>query len=204
MPYELTTLTGPVLGAGTLSERARAWMAQDRAEGECLGIWRSDIGVPGRLFVLREFEDAAALARERMRALMSDDPFNCRDIATDLSMESYEGFAFLPAARRGSYGGVFELRTYHLKIGGLPPTLAGWEAAIEPARTYTDHLVTNMFALDGPPRITHIWGFSSVEERLALRADHFGRGLWPPENGPDNIRHATSVIAMAEEGWPIS
>jgi len=27
-----------------------------------------------------------------------------------------------------------------------------------------------MYALDGPPRITHIWGFSSLEERAALRA----------------------------------
>jgi len=44
----------------------------------------------------------------------------------------------------------------------LPGTMAGWRDAIEPARAYTDHLVTNMYALDSPPRITHIWGFASV------------------------------------------
>ena len=32
-------------------------------------------------------------------------------------------------------------------------------------------------ALDGPPRITHIWGFSSLEERGRLRARYYAEGL---------------------------
>lgn len=57
--------------------------------------------------------------------------------------------------------------------------MASWQEAIAPASEYTSHPVTNLYALDGPPRITHIWGFSSLEERAALRAHHYAAGLWP-------------------------
>ncbi|UDL96740.1 NIPSNAP family protein [Lichenihabitans sp. PAMC28606] len=64
----------------------------------------------------------------------------------------------------------YEFRTYWLTPGGLPATLAAWEAAIGPARDYTEHLVVNMYALDGAPRITHIWGFTWRREQLCVRA----------------------------------
>jgi hypothetical protein len=100
-------------------------------------------------------------------------------------------------------GGIYEFRTYHLKPGGLPPTLAGWKKAIEPAREYTSHLAINMYALDGPPRITHIWGFESLEERAALRAKFYAAGLWPPQGGPEQILEATSTIALSEDSSPL-
>ncbi|WP_348645291.1 NIPSNAP family protein [Methylobacterium sp. BTF04] len=113
-------------------------------------------------------------------------------------MDSYAPFPFLPTIRAGERGGVYEFRTYQLKPGGLPPTLAGWEAAIEPARDYTDHLVVNMYALDGAPRITHIWGFASLEERSGLRARAYAAGVWPPKGGPEQIARATSTIALPQ------
>lgn len=33
--------------------------------------------------------------------------------------------------------------------------MVGWNAAMAPAQDYTRHLVTNMCALDGAPRVTH-------------------------------------------------
>jgi len=90
-----------------------------------------------------------------------------------------------------------------LKPGGLPPTLAGWEKAIQPAREYTSHLIINMYALDGPPRITHIWGFQSLEERAMLRAKFYAAGLWPPQGGPEQILEATSTIALSEDNSPL-
>ncbi len=202
MIYELVTLTAGVLDATAIISSAREWVA-DSADGETLGMWRADIGQPGQVFILRAFPSSEALETERDRALAVDDAFGARSHGARISMETYSGFPFLPPARRGQFGGVFEFRTYVLKPGGLPATLAGWEAAIAPAKAYTDHLVINMFARDGAPRITHIWGFESVEQRFALRREHFSKGLWPPKGGPQNIERASSVIALAEEGWPI-
>jgi NIPSNAP len=202
--YEFATLSFPLLAGATASEGARTWVSGPDATGTLLGCWRSEIGTLGRLFVFRGFESADALARERRRALLSANPFNAGGAVTALEMDSYQPFAFLPPVETGPRGKVYEFRTYRLKPGGLPATLAGWQQAITPARDYTAHLVINMYALDGSPRITHIWGFSSLEQRAARRAAAYGAGVWPPKGGPENILHATSTIGLPEEYSPLS
>ncbi len=129
---------------------------------------------------------------------MSANPFNAGRLITGLEMDSYQGFPFLPPARPDTHSDVYEFRTYKQKPGGLPVTLAGWEAAVGPAREYAAHLVINMFALDGPPRITHIWGFESLAQRASLRSTAFATGVWPPKGGPENALEAVSVIALPE------
>lgn len=202
--YELATLSSPLLLVSQVSEAARAWVMEPDANGSLLGCWRTDIGTLGRLLVLRGFGSADELATERQRALHSTNPFNAGNTATALEMDSYAPFPFLPPVKTDTYGNVYEFRTYKLKPGGLPPTLAGWEQAIGPAREYSAHLVINMYALDGPPRITHVWGFSSLEERAALRAKSYAAGIWPPKGGPENILEATSTIALPEAYSPLS
>ncbi len=61
-----------------------------------------------------------------------------------------------------------------------------------------------MYALDGAPRITHIWGFRSLEERAALRSRAYEAGIWPPKGGPDQIAEATSTIALPQGRSPLS
>ncbi len=201
--YELTTLSCPILSLSKAWDDARAFIGEDDAAGELLGSWRTEIGQLGRLLLLRGFETAEELAAERRRALLSVDPFHAGGVVTAVSMESYAPFPFLPPVQPRPMGGIYEFRTYHLKPGGLPPTLAGWKKAIKPAREYTSHLVINMYALDGPPRITHIWGFESLEQRAALRAKFYAAGLWPPQGGPEQIAEATSTIALPEDSSPL-
>ncbi len=204
MFYELTTLSCPLLAVGQAAEAAQAWTAEPAAGGSPFGLWRTEIGTLGQLLVLRGFDTREALAAERERALLSDDPFHVSSIAIALSMESYLPFPFLPPIRLGARGPAYEFRTYRLKPGGLKPTLAGWQATIEPAREYTDHLVINMYAVDGPPRITHIWGFADLGQRAALRAGAYARGIWPPHGGPEQIAEATSTITLPAAGSPLS
>jgi hypothetical protein len=201
--YELTTLSCPILSVPEVSVGALAFVSDDGAAGELLGCWRTEIGQLGRLLLLRGFETAEELAAERRRALLSVDPFHAGGVVTALSMDSYAPFPFLPPVQPRPMGGIYEFRTYYLKPGGLPPTVAGWKKAIEPAREYTSHLVINMYGLDGPPRITHIWGFESLEQRAALRAKFYAAGLWPPPGGPEQIVEATSTIALSEDSSPL-
>lgn len=202
MLYEIATLGGSVFASNRALAGARNWV-NNAATGTLLGIWHTDIGRIGELLILRTFESEDALRAERHRALMSEDPFGSASSKVRLTMESYALFPFLPDPGPRAYGGTFEFRTYHLTPGGLPGTMAGWEAAIGPAHAYTDHLVAALYALDGSPRITHIWGFESVEERNRLRRKHYAAELWPPTGGPERIEHATSTVAIAEPGLPI-
>jgi hypothetical protein len=201
--YELVTLSFQLLSASEVSEGARVWVAAPEATGTVLGCWHTEIGALGRLLILRGFESADELGRERRRALLSTNPFNAGRMVTALEMDNYTPFPFLGPVRAGGDGKVYEFRTYRLKPGGLPPTLAGWEQAIGPAHEYTTHLVTNMYALDGAPRITHIWRFASLDERASLRSGAYAAGVWPPKGGPENILEATSTIALPETWAPL-
>lgn len=200
MLYELATLSCHLLAVGKVAQGAAAWAEDPEAGGTLLGCWRTEIGPVGRVLVLREFAQPEDMTAEHRRALMSEDPFNGGGAITALEMDSYAPFPFLPPVTLEGRGSIYEFRTYRLKPGGLPPTLAAWEAAIAPARNYTKHLVTNLYALDGPPRITHVWAFDSLEQRASLREAHFANGTWPPKGGPDQIAEAMSVIALPVAG----
>lgn len=203
MFYELATLSGPLLKLREMDAAAQDWMA-DAAAGTVLGRWRTDIGQLGQVLLLRQFDSLKYLSEERRRALLDRDPFRVRGLATSVAQESYEGFPFLAPAAPRQAGGIYEFRTYFLTVGGLPATLDGWEAAIGPAKDYTDHLVINMFALDGRARILHIWGFESLQQRSELRERHYATGTWPPKGGPEHIDHAMSLIALSNDGSLLS
>lgn len=200
MLYELTKLSVSALELDMASVRAWQWVTAPGAGGRVVGIWRTELGDLFQLLLLRVFDSDDELWRERRRAQLDSTPFNIVNTHTALSMESYQPFPFLPPApsQLAQPGAFYEFRTYWLKPGGLTPTLAGWEQAIAPAQAYTAHLIINMYALDGPPRITHIWTFSSLEQRARLRAEHFAAGLWPPQGGPQQIARATSFICLAQ------
>ena len=200
--YELATLSCSLLSFSRVSEGVRAFVSEPDAKGELLGCWRTDIGTLGRMLVLRGFQTPEDLAAERRRALFSANPFNAGNVISALEMDSYAPFPFLPPVKPGAYGKIYEFRTYKLIPGGLPPTLAGWEAAM-PAREPMSHLVINMYALDGAPRITHIWPYAGVDERFAIRAKSYADGIWPPKGGPEHILEATSTIALPELYSPL-
>lgn len=203
MFYELATLSGPLLKLAEMDAAAQDWVA-DAAAGTVCGRWRTDIGPLGQVLLLRQFDSERNLGEERRRALLNRDPFRVRGLAASIAQESYQRFPFLPPVAPRNAGGVYEFRTYFLTVGGLPATIEGWKAAIEPAKDYTDHLVINMFALDGRPRIVHLWGFDSLRQRSELRERHYAAGTWPPKGGPEHIDHATSVIALSNDGSPLS
>jgi NIPSNAP len=203
MLYEFATLSFHPLNARKATAGAEAYVTGTEARGRLLGCWTTDIGALGRMFVLRGFADAAELAAERKRALFSANPFGAAEVLTGLEMDSYAPFPFLPPVVPGSYGKVYEFRTYQLKPGGLPPTIAAWEAAM-PARGKLSPLLINMYALDGAPRITHIWPYASLDARAAIRADAVAKGIWPPKNAPEHFFAATSMIGHPTAASPLA
>jgi hypothetical protein len=203
MVYEFTTLSFHPLNAGKATAGAEAYVTGAEARGRLLGCWTTDIGSLGRMFILRSFADAAELTAERQRALFSANPFGAGEVLTGLEMDSYAPFPYLPPVEPGKFGKVYEFRTYHLKPGGLPPTMAAWEAAL-PERTKLSPLLINMYALDGAPRITHIWPYASLDARAAIRAESVARGVWPPKNAPEQFLEATSMIGMPTAASPLA
>jgi NIPSNAP protein len=184
MIYEMATLSIKLGTAAKAIAGIGDYVKAPGAKGSLLGCWSTEIGDLNQLLVLRGFDDHAQLLGERERILRTTDPFGAGDAITSLNFDSYAPFPFLPPVKPGKYGAVYEIRTYKLKHGGVPHTIAAWEAAV-PARCELSPLSIAMYALDGPPRFTHIWPYASLDARAAVRADSVAKGIWPPKGGPD-------------------
>lgn len=194
--YELTTLSTVIFGPAKAAPAIKEWVGAPDARGKLFGAWFSDIGHLNQVYLLRGFDSIDEMMTERERALRAPDAFGCGDLLTDLSMESYKSLDFLPPVEAGAFGPFYEIRTYPLAHGGLMPTTEKWAATI-PARAEYSKLTVAMYSLDGIPRLTQIWPYSSLEARAKARAESVADGHWPPKGGPDWLGAAmTSTIAL--------
>lgn len=180
--YELTTLKTILFGAGKAAPGIQSFLAA--GQGQLLGAWAADIGALNEVYLLRSFNSLEALVAERQRVLMSDNPYGCLDYLVNYHSDTYLPFDFVLPVPAGSYGAVYEIRTYHTKLNGLAPTIEKWRAAI-PARTEQSAMSIAMYALDGAPRFTQIWPYASANQRAEIRAQTVADGIWPPKGGPD-------------------
>jgi hypothetical protein len=204
MRYEIATLTVKLGKAASVVAGIDAYVKAPEAKGALLGCWTSEIGALNEIFVLRGFADDAELQAERRRALDTTNPFGAGDDIARLQFDSYAPFPFLPPVQPAKLGKVYEIRTYKLKHGGVPATIAAWEAAV-PERVKLSPLVIAMHALDGPPRFTHIWPFASLDARASVRADSVAKGIWPPKGGPEWLTgEMHSTIALPTAISPLS
>ena len=192
--YELATLDTVIFGAGKASAGIEAWVAA--GQGRLCGAWGTDIGTLNRVFVLRAFDSLAAMIEDRERALRSDNPFGCTEHLMRLNMESYRALDFLPPVEPGSFGPIYEFRTYRTRINGIMPTMAKWAEAVPPREAYSK-LTVAMYGLDGEPRLTQIWPYASLAARSEARGRSVTDGKWPPKGGPDWLTpDMTSQIAL--------
>lgn len=204
MRYEIATLTVKLGKAASVVAGIDAYVKAPEAKGTLLGCWTSEIGALNEIFVLRGFSDDSELQVERRRALDTTNPFGAGDDIARLQFDSYAPFPFLPPVKPAKLGKVYEIRTYKLKHGGVPATIAAWEAAV-PERVKLSPLVIAMHALDGPPRFTHIWPFASLDARASVRADSVAKGIWPPKGGPEWLTgEMHSTIALPTAISPLS
>ncbi len=192
--YELATLDTVIFGAGKAGPGIERWVAEGR--GRLCGAWGTDIGTLNRVFLLRAFDSIETLMAERERALLSDNPFGCVEHLAGLSMESYRALDFLPPVEPGTFGPVYEFRTYCARLNGLAPTAEKWRNAV-PGREEYSRLTVAMYGLDGAPRLTQIWPYASLAARAEARAKSVADGKWPPKGGPDWLTpDMTSQIAL--------
>jgi hypothetical protein len=201
--YELAVLSFRLPDADSALAGVLPWVNDPEARGQLLGCWSTENGPLGRVIVLRAFADDRELLIERHRARHSHTPFGAGHHLTNLSLQSFAPFPFVPPVYTGQLGPVYEIRDYLLRPGGLRATIAGWRQAL-PGRNQVDPITLVMYALDGPDRIVQIWPFRSLDDRVQIRRDLYVNKMWPPPGGPEQILEATSVIAWPSEFSPLN
>ena len=190
MFFELATLSMPIgvvsrSGKGTQAamDAIAGYLDEPGRRGRLLACWVSELSPQNQILVLRGFTGREDLEAERHQVLMSRDPFGLGSTLVGLKVESFAQFPGFPPVQPGDFGPYYEMRTYRLKIGGLEPTIAAWQAGV-PARVALSPLVNVMYALDGAPRFVHVWAYRTLDERMEIRAEAVRLGVWPAKGAP--------------------
>jgi hypothetical protein len=154
---------------------------------DLLACWYSEIGALNRILIIRKSVDADAAIQNRFAALNARNPFGIGEFITDLSLDTYVPFDFMPPLQPGTFGPCYEVRSYVLKPDGLAPTIELWRKAV-PGRADVSPLLAAMVAVTGAAiRFMHIWPYKSYDERARLREKAVADGVWPPPGGPGHL-----------------
>jgi hypothetical protein len=203
MIYSLCTVEVPPARANDAVAGIERTMKEGRLGGDLRACWFSEIGRLNRVLAIVAYPTADAMTAANQALLTSSDPFGVASVATGMSLDAYVAFPGVDFLAPGEIGPVFEVRTYELKHGSLPPTFAAWSKVLA-ARTALSPLVTVMYAVSGAvPRFMHIWPFRSLNERMAVRADAVKQGVWPPPGGLPLLETMQSEIFLPAPFSPL-
>jgi hypothetical protein len=193
--YELATLSLRIGSASKAVMAIEADASRYAEGGSLLGCFLAEIGSLDRLVLLRGFPTKESLDAERQRILLCTNPFGCAEYLTALDLEGYAPFPFMHPLQTGQFGPVYEIRTYRLYPGMLAAQIASWERMVR-ERELRSPLTMVMYALDGTPRMTHIWPYASFEQRGEIRGRAVAEGIWPPKGGAEYIAEQRSGIYL--------
>jgi hypothetical protein len=183
-PYDVTIAT---VRPGTHPQALAALDKTLAGDSTLLACWYSEIGALNRILIIRKSADAASVVENRFAALSARNPFGIGEFITDLSLDTYVPFDFMPPLQPGAYGPCYEVRSYVLKPDGLAPTLELWRKAL-PGRAGVSPLLAAMVAVTGTAiRFMHVWPYKSYDERARLREKAVADGVWPPPGGPGHL-----------------
>ena len=198
--YDITILT---VRPGTHPQALAGLSQTAAADPALLACWYSDIGAVNQILLIRDATNIGATIDARLAALASADPFGIGEFIVAMAMDTYVSFDFMAPMQPGEFGPVFEVRTYVIKPGGLPPTIEAWRKAA-PARMKISPTLAAMTSLTGAvTRFLHIWPYKSFDERARLRAKAVADGVWPPPGGPGHLASQQVDIYLPAPFSPI-
>jgi len=156
-------------------------------DSNLLACWYSDIGALNRILIIHKSADADKAVATRFAALSARNLLGIGEFITDLSLDTYVPFDFMPPLRPGAYGPCYEVRSYVLKPDGLAPTVELWRKSV-PGRARVSPLLAAMVAVTGAAiRFMHVWPYKTYDERARLREKAVADGVWPPPGGPGHL-----------------
>lgn len=198
--YDVTIAT---VRPGTHPQALAALDKTLAGDSNLLACWYSDIGALNRILIIRKSAGADAAIENRFAALSANSPFGIGEFITELSLDTYVSFDFMPPLQGGAYGPCYEVRSYVLKPDGLAPTIELWRKAV-PGRAGVSPLLAAMVAVTGAAiRFMHIWPYKSYDERARLREKAVADGVWPPPGGPGHLLSQQADIYLPAAFSPL-
>ena len=197
MIYEIRTY---VLAVGALAEVEKRFgeaYEHRKKYSELAAFWHTDIGPLNEIIHVWPYRDLAE--RARVRAEASKDPNwppKIGEFVRSMQSEIMIPFPFSPLLAPGKFGPVYELRQYTVKLGKLPELMKNWEAKLAGRLKLSPLAVVGSIDIGEANRFSHIWPYSSLDQRAAIRAQAVQQGVWPPGGGAEHLLNQVNKIML--------
>jgi NIPSNAP len=204
MLYNFTVLSLLPNTLGAVMPKLADAIAANVKQGKLIGCFSCDFGVLNRIAILTEYGDSEALMAERKTIMDAGDKFGFAPQLANFEQTAYKPLSFSEPIKPSKYGPFYEIRTYTVAAGKLEPTSDAWAKGIG-RRNELSKLLAIMGSLETvPQRMLHIWPYSSLDERAAVRARASKEGLWPPPGGSDHLLSLQSELFVPTAFSPLS
>src|ERR1700731_2740112 len=184
MIIEMRTYT---LQPGTVAqfeERFGAALAVRAKLSPLAAFWHTEVGPLNRVIHVWPYKDFEERTRVRAESQkLQGWPPSTREFVVEQQSEVFLPAPFSPKLEPRQLGGLYEIRLYTLKPGGIPGVIDRWSTAIAERVKLSPLAFAGHSEFGGLNRWCHIWAYKDAAERFAVRERARNEGIWPPKGG---------------------
>jgi len=184
MIVEFRTYTLQPGSVATVEERFGQALPNRAKLSPLAAFWHTEVGPLNRIIHVWPYENFEERTRIRAESQKIEGwPPNIREFVTEQKSEIFLPAPFSPKLAPAQHGGIYEIRIYTLKPGGIPGQIDRWSTQIA-ERIKLSPLAGAWYSeLGGLNRWCHIWAYKDAAERFAVRERARNEGVWPPRGG---------------------
>jgi NIPSNAP len=202
MLYEMVTVEVRPGAAGEAVKRIGANAPAQDGGATLIGFWTTEIGRVNELVSLWTRADESS-STERDGLAAGDWLAGIAELVTNMRVERFRLFSFMADIAPGRYGGVYELRSYLLKLGTTQETIDLWAGAL-PARAALSKPLGTFYAVGGSlQKFIHIWPYDSADHRQKIRDRAIAEGVWPPKGGASRLLFQENSLLIPTSFSPL-
>ena len=205
MIVEIRTYT---LQSGTVPqfEERFAQALPARAKVSPLGaFWHTEVGPLNQVIHAWPYEDLQERSSKRAEATkLQGWPPNTREFVVEQQSQIYIPAPFSPKLEPRQLGGLYEIRLYTLKPGGIPGVIDRWSTAIADRVKLSPLAFAGHSEFGGLNRWCHIWAYKDANHRAEIREKARKEGIWPPKGGqPGTMLKQENMLVVPASFSPL-
>ena len=182
MIVEMRTYTLQPGTVGQFEERFGAALAVRAKLSPLAAFWHTEVGPLNRVIHVWPYKDFEERTRVRAESQkLQGWPPNTREFVVEQQSEVFLPAPFSPKLEPRKLGGLYEIRLYTLKPGGIPGVIDRWSTAIAERVKLSPLAFAGHSEFGGLNRWCHIWAYKDAAERFAVREKARKEGIWPPK-----------------------
>ncbi|MBI4593479.1 MAG: NIPSNAP family protein, partial [Candidatus Rokubacteria bacterium] len=171
---------------------------------ELTAFLHTEIGPLNEITHIWGYRDLAERARIRGEAMKDPNwPPKIQEFVREMRSEIVNPFPFIPEARPGKVGPIFEFRYYTLKPGTLPGVAKGWEEKLPERMKLSPVVLAGGVEFGQANGFVHVWAYASLDQRAQVRAEAVKKGVWPPPGGADRLLTQDNKILLPSAFSPL-